>query len=73
MAANMTKRETTRHFMPPDRRLHHPLTKYSWREKPESDQAYLAPTTNLQEREEHVERYCKDVISKIQKVENFRG
>lgn len=33
MAANITKIGTTRHFMPPDRRLYHPFIKYSCGEK----------------------------------------
>lgn len=56
MAANMTKREATRHFRLPDRRLNHPLIKYSWGKNPDSDQASLDSTTNLRHREEHVKR-----------------
>lgn len=70
MAANVTKIETPRHFMPPNGRLYHPFIKYSWGEKYlKSDQDLLAPTINLQGREEHVERYYRDVISKIHKVD----
>lgn len=65
------KEKTSKHFISPDGKLYHPLIKCSWGKRPESDQVSLAPTTNLQEREEYVKRCSRDIISKIQKVENF--
>lgn len=71
MAANISQRETTRHYVPSAERMHHCLESYR-QEKTASDQAPGSSMqfTGNQGARRYVELFC-DSISKIQTVRNF--